>query len=224
MPNPFRLTHDGAERFDAVLDDGAVAALCASLSPYVARRPGARLTDVAGLAALLAGAGAVGAIVHRLLGDDARAVRAVLFEKNADTNWKLGWHQDRTILVRERIEVDGFGPWTLKQGLLHVAPPPEVQREMITVRVHLDDVDADNAPLLIAPGSHRLGRIAEPDVPDVVARCGAYSCLAQAGDMWVYATPILHASEAAARPRRRRVLQVDYAARDLPGGLQWLGV
>jgi hypothetical protein len=35
---------------------------------------------------------------------------------------------------------------------------------------------------------------------------------------------ILHASEAARRPARRRVLQVDYAARDLPGALEWLGV
>ncbi|WP_419756526.1 hypothetical protein [Brevundimonas sp.] len=25
-------------------------------------------------------------------------------------------------------------------------------------------------------------------------------------------------------PRRRRVLQIDYSADDLPGGLQWLGV
>ena len=35
---------------------------------------------------------------------------------------------------------------------------------------------------------------------------------------------ILHASNAAETPRRRRVLQIDYSADDLPGGLQWLGV
>ena len=31
---------------------------------------------------------------------------------------------------------------------------------MVTLRVHLDPVPATNAPLLIAPGSHKLGRIA----------------------------------------------------------------
>ena len=55
-------------------------------------------------------------------------------------------------------------------------------------------------------------------------RCGTAVCEAEAGDVWLYATPILHASEAAKVPTRRRVLQVDYAAGDLPGGLEWAGV
>jgi len=44
------------------------------------------------------------------------------------------------------------------------------------------------------------------------------------GDVWLYATPILHASDAAVEPLHRRVLQVDYAADWLPGGLEWLGI
>lgn len=47
---------------------------------------------------------------------------------------------------------------------------------------------------------------------------------AHAGDIWAYATPILHASDAALDPKARRVLQVDYAAFDLPGGLEWSGL
>jgi hypothetical protein len=35
---------------------------------------------------------------------------------------------------------------------------------------------------------------------------------------------LLHASEAAIEPLRRRVLQVDYAVGQLPGRLEWLGV
>lgn len=127
------------------------------------------------------------------------------------------------IAVRERVEAEGFGPWTRKHGALHVAPPFEVLAQMATLRVHLDPVPELNAPLLVAPGSHRLGRIAEADVPAVVVRCGAAACLAAPGDVWLYSTPILHASERATAPARRRVLQVDYALDDLPGGLQWLG-
>jgi hypothetical protein len=50
------------------------------------------------------------------------------------------------------------------------------------------------------------------------------SCLAEPGDIWLYATPILHASEAAVAPVHRRTLQVDYSVEQLPGGLEWLGV
>jgi hypothetical protein len=33
-------------------------------------------------------------------------------------DWALGWHQDRTIAVMERVEADGLGPWTVKSGLI----------------------------------------------------------------------------------------------------------
>jgi len=49
-------------------------------------------------------------------------------------------------------------------------------------------------------------------------------CLADAGDIWLYAKPMVHVSDAARRPAHRRVLQVDFAAGDLPGGLTWIGV
>jgi hypothetical protein len=47
---------------------------------------------------------------------------------------------------------------------------------------------------------------------------GVRACLAWPGDVWVSSTPILHESEAASVPGRRRVLQVDYAVGELPGG------
>jgi ectoine hydroxylase-related dioxygenase (phytanoyl-CoA dioxygenase family) len=153
-----------------------------------------------------------------------RPVRAIFFDKTSEINWTLGWHQDRVIVVRERIDVDGFGPWTRKHGSFHVAPPFEVLAAMTTLRLHLDDVPPSNAPLLIAPGSHREGRVAEKDIGRVVEQCGVERCLAQSGDVWLYATPILHASASASSPARRRVLQVDYAVGGLPGGLEWLGL
>jgi ectoine hydroxylase-related dioxygenase (phytanoyl-CoA dioxygenase family) len=121
------------------------------------------------------------------------------------------------------VETEGFGPWTLKNGIHHVEPPLDLLAAMVTLRVHLDDAPPDNAPLLIAPGSHRLGRITEAEIDGAVRACGVASCTAKAGDIWLYATPILHASRAAAQPDRRHVLQLDYAAGDLPGSLQWLG-
>jgi len=185
---------------------------------------GIRLAGLTAIASLLSADGAIGRLVASALGDQAFPVRAVLFDKSEGNNWNLGWHQDRTVVVRERRKIDGYGPWSVKAGLQHVAPPFRILAGMVTLRVHLDAVDNDNAPLLISPGSHRLGRLPEGDIPGVVARLGTSTCLAEAGDVWVYATPIVHASGVAARPRSRRVLQIDYAAHPLDGGLEWLGV
>jgi ectoine hydroxylase-related dioxygenase (phytanoyl-CoA dioxygenase family) len=168
--------------------------------------------------------GPVGQIPASILGAECLPVRAILFDKSADQNWSLVWHQDRTIAVKQRIDLDGFGPWSIKSGMVHVEPPFDLLVRMLTLRVHLDSVLATNAPLLVAPGSHKRGRIPTPDIPDVVRECGVISCLAEAGDIWLYATPILHASDAAVEPLHRRVLQVDYSAEQLPSGLEWLGV
>jgi len=206
---------------------GAAAPFLSQLQGVLADLPsdqaGVRLRGVPGLGPLL-GADALGAAITERLGADAKPVRAILFDKSAGTNWTLGWHQDRTIAVARREAVPGFGPWSTKAGMPHVEPPFALIERMLTLRIHLDPVDAENAPLQVAPGSHRLGRIPEARIESVVRHCGTAICLAESGDAWLYATPILHASSAAVSPRRRRVLQIDFSADALPKPLAWLGV
>lgn len=197
-----------------------MAAGLGALSALAAGGPGRRLRSE-GLSRLIEPATEA---ARRLIDGSARPVRAVLFDKTPDDNWALGWHQDRTIVVRVRIEVAGFGPWSRKQGLLHVAPPFTLLARMATLRIHIDPCEADNAPLKVALGSHRIGQVDAREAEGQAAAHPARVCLADAGDVWAYATPILHASDRAARPTRRRVLQVDYSADDLPGGLAWSGV
>jgi hypothetical protein len=164
------------------------------------------------------------ALAQRLLGPAARPVRATLFNKSPARNWALGWHQDRTIAVRARADVPGFTDWTVKAGIPHAVPPVALLERMLTLRLHLDDVPADNAPLLVSPGTHRLGRIDEAAIAGAVARHGTAACTAAAGDIWAYATLILHASDRAQNPARRRVLQILYSADALPLPLEWLGI
>lgn len=202
----------------------ALPAIGAALAELPTGQAGIRLHGIPAIRQLLSPRGPVGGLAATILGPACQPVRALLFDKSAAANWSLPWHQDRTIAVAERLEVAGFGPWSMKAGMPHVAPPPALLARMITLRVHLDPVPRSNAPLLVAPGSHRMGRIAERDIAEVVARCGTAACLAEAGDVWAYSTPILHASEAASALTRRRVLRVDYAIDALPGGLRWLGV
>jgi hypothetical protein len=216
-----QLDPDGAQLFPAAFAPALLHDLETVLRAAPPDRPGARLSPIPGLARAVSPATAIAA---SLLGRAARPVRATLFDKAPGRNWALGWHQDRTIAVRRRIEAPGFAGWTIKHGIAHAVPPFEFLARMLTARIHLDPAGPDNAPLRIVPGSHRLGRIAEGDIAAIVAARGEASCPAAAGDLWLYATPILHASARAEHPGRRRVLQLLYSADELPAGLEWLGV
>jgi len=216
-----KLDPDGAQLFPAAFLPTQLETLAALVGDTLGDRPGTRLEPTPGLTEAIEPATA---IARSLLGGAGRPVRAVLFDKSPNRNWALGWHQDRTIAVCRRVDTPGFTDWTVKHGLAHAVPPFAILESMLTARIHLDPVGPDNAPLLVAPGSHRLGRVAEPDIALAVAKCGETSCRAKAGDLWLYATPILHASDRARQPARRRVLQILYSADDLPNGLEWLGV
>lgn len=215
---------DGALHTPGALSAEGLATLERALATVATGRAGVRLHGIEPLRPMLVAEGVIGAAAAALLGTGCQPVRAILFDKTAGANWALGWHQDRTIAVAERIEMPEFGPWSRKDGLLHVEPPFELLERMVTLRVHLDAVGPENAPLRIAPGSHRLGRLPEAEIDAAVTRCGVHDCHAARGDIWTYATPILHASKAAQVPARRRVLQVDYSLDVLPGTLSWLGI
>ena len=75
-----------------------------------------------------------------LVGDEAQPVRAILFDKTPAANWSLGWHQDRTIAVRQHINVAGFDHWNRKADAIHVEPPFEFIERMLTLRIHVDPV------------------------------------------------------------------------------------
>ncbi|MEL7238912.1 MAG: phytanoyl-CoA dioxygenase, partial [Planctomycetota bacterium] len=76
--------------------------------------------------------------------DDVRCRRGILFDKTPDRNWKVAWHQDRSIAVNGRAEAAGFGPWSRKAGVVHVQPPTRVLRQIVTLRLHLDDTPGSN--------------------------------------------------------------------------------
>ena len=136
----------------------------------------------------------------------------LLFDKPETSNRSIGWHQDRTIAVVDRCDVEGFGPWTIKAGMVHVEPPPGLQATMITLRVH-SRCRGSHQRTTDGGSRVRIGWAAscKRTSPASYSIAGTARCIAEAGDIWAYSTLIVHASEVAAKPRRRRVLQVDYA-------------
>jgi hypothetical protein len=219
------LTDHGAQLFARVLADHEIVALRDEAYAGRTIRGGRRIYRAGALLYdLLSRSGAIGAVAARFLGDEVKPVRVLMFDKTPQSNWSVAWHQDRAITVSERRDAPGFGPWSVKDGHAHVAPPMEVLDRMVTVRAHIDDCGLDNAPLLAALGSHRLGRVGASQAEGVALEHQVLTCMARSGDVWVYSTPILHASEPSRSSGHRRVLQVDYAGFDLPCGLHWLGL
>ena len=162
-------------------------------------------------------------IVTAVIGSRAFAVRGLFFDKTPTANWNLPWHQDVTIAAKERREVAGFGPWTLKAGIPHAHAPAELLARMITVRLHLDTCGTDNGPMRVLPGSHAHGRLSDKELHSWTARARelAVDCEVPAGGAVVMRPLILHASAAATGEGHRRVIHLEYAAEELPGGLEW---
>jgi ectoine hydroxylase-related dioxygenase (phytanoyl-CoA dioxygenase family) len=160
------------------------------------------------------------ALVQPALGPQAFPVRGILFDKTPEANWKVPWHQDLSIAVKERREVAGFGPWSTKAGVLHVQPPVSVLESMLAVRIHLDDCRESNGPVRVIPGSHLKGRLNTEQIHRISAG-PAVSGTVAAGGVLLMRPLLLHASSASQSPRHRRVIHLEFASGALPGGLTW---
>jgi uncharacterized UPF0146 family protein len=160
------------------------------------------------------------ALVTPLLGEEAFAARAIFFDKVSGANWALGWHQDRVIAVAEKGDARGFLAWGQKAGVWQVQPPPEIMAAMVAVRVHLDDCHADNGPLRVLPGSQCNGWL-DNEIDRWKRDVEPVTCLADAGGALTMCPLILHASSKAESPSHRRVIHIEFASQELPGGLQW---
>lgn len=224
-----RVDRDGFAIVDDVLDIGYVerlraAIVCLPLGDEIRRKKsvyGVRnLLEICPEVCALAVDPRVRSLVTPILGDECFAVRAIYFDKVPDANWKLGWHQDSVISVKQRQDVPGFVGWSAKAGVLQVQPPPEILGSMLAIRVHLDDSHEANGPLRVLPGSHRFGWLDHEmdrwkrEVPEV-------ACFVRRGGVVAMRPLLLHASSAAVEPTHRRVIHIEFACQELPGDLEW---
>ena len=174
--------------------------------------------------AALASSSKVKDIIDEVLKTDSQLVRSILFNKSPESNWQVIWHQDLTIAVREKAELEDYTVWSVKEGVPHVQPPVSVLERMITIRIHLDRADESNGALVVVPGSHTLGRIAADQAAKVAEEMGAQTCIADAGDALLMSPLILHSSRKAEVARPRRVIHLEYAGCELPEPLEWLEI
>ena len=221
---PSALSEHGFAVIEPVLAPEELELLRASLGKIPAGERRGGLRDALRLIPALQGCAfdpRILGLAESVLGAGARPVKGIVFDKTPAANWKVPWHQDLTICVERRIEVDGFGTWSVTEGIVHVQPPAEVLEQVLAIRVHLDDAGPDNGALRVLPGTHRSGRLGEAEIERLRAEVPEVVCGVRAGGALLMRPLLLHASSPCLHPAHRRVLHIEYSARPLPGGLAW---
>jgi len=158
-------------------------------------------------------------LISSLFGDEYFIVKSIYFDKPPQSNWFVACHQDLTISVKEKIEMQGFGPWTVKQGQFAVQPPLSILEDNFTLRIHLDDTTAENGALKVIPGSHLKG-IFRPETVDRQNEREEF-CEVEKGGVMLMKPLLLHASNRSINKERRRVIHIEFSRKELPGNMTW---
>lgn len=144
------------------------------------------------------------------LGKDAVAIQAITFDKTAATNWKVAWHQDLMFPFASKVSSVDFDLPCVKDGIHYARPPESILRQLLAVRLHLDDCDETNGPLRVSPGTHQAGILKTTEIPAHLATHGEITCLAKKGEALLMRPLTLHASSQATEPKHRRILHLVY--------------
>ena len=221
---------DGFQIIESLAEFDECDLFATELTPLFAQQQNLSGSKIGGVRSLLhtnlsvstfANSSKIISFLAKFVGLNLFPVRAIFFDKNPESNWLVPWHQDLTIAVAEKIEVPGFSGWSVKDGILHVHPPREILEGMFTLRLHLDDCDANNGALKVIPGSHLRGKLGATEISELVKSNGAVVCEVRKGGALLMRPLLLHASSPAKNPSHRRILHIEYATHKLPNGLKW---
>lgn len=146
-----------------------------------------------------------------------KIIRSVLFQKPSDKNWLVPWHQDQFIQVQEKIECLNFGPWSVKEDVVHVRPPLEIMQSIVSVRIHLSSCDVDDGPLKVAPSTHTRG------YHDFLGKeeMNPQTILCEKGDALIFSPLLFHSSSKNKSSSKRAILHLELSKENLPHNLQW---
>jgi hypothetical protein len=158
-------------------------------------------------------------LIENVFGTSFFAVKSIYFDKPAGSNWFVSYHQDLTISVDKRTELENFGPWTVKQNQFAVQPPLGILEDNFTARIHLDDATEENGALKVIPASHKKGicRVEHIDW----AKEQEHTCCANKGAVMFMKPLLLHASGRTTNAKKRRVLHIEFSRIELPSKINW---
>ncbi len=158
-------------------------------------------------------------IIQNIFGTDYFVVKSIYFDKPITSNWYVSYHQDLTISVNKKLNIENFGPWTVKQNQFAVQPPLHILQNNYTIRIHLDPANEDNGALKIIPGSH-LNGITRPENIDW-QQATEKTCTVSGGGIMIMKPLLLHSSGRTTNGQKRRVIHIEFSNQPLPLDLKW---
>ncbi|MDP5202185.1 phytanoyl-CoA dioxygenase family protein [Flavobacterium sp. DG2-3] len=158
-------------------------------------------------------------IIEDTFGEGFFITKSIYFDKPEKSNWFVAYHQDLTISVDQKIEVENFENWTVKQNQFAVQPPAEILENNFTIRIHIDKTTKDNGALKVINNSHSKGilRIENLDFEKEKETI----CEIEKGGIMIMKPLLFHASNKTTNNERRRVIHIEFSKQQLPNGLEW---
>ena len=158
-------------------------------------------------------------IISQIFGENYFVVKSIYFDKPETSNWYVAYHQDLTISVDKKIEIENFGPWTTKQNQFAVQPPINILENIYTIRIHLDETNSENGALKVVKNSHSKG-IYRPENIDWNIETENI-CDVKKGGIMIMKPLILHGSNRTTNNKKRRVIHIEFSNLELPNELNW---
>ncbi|AWW00776.1 phytanoyl-CoA dioxygenase family protein [Arcticibacterium luteifluviistationis] len=146
--------------------------------------------------------------------------KAIYFDKPSASNWFVAYHQDLSISVDKKVDLENYVNWTFKKGQYGVQPPIEILQDTITIRIHLDKTDKNNGALKVIPKSHLKG-IVRADSKDWNIE-NEFVCEVEKGGAMLMKPLTLHASSRTTNGKKRRVIHLEFNKHNLTEPLAWL--
>lgn len=196
---------------DGVFEPPEVAQLAMDLGSVARSRAGARHLMTNAAVENVANDARLVEIARRWLGTEARPYRATLFDKSPKANWLVTWHQDTALPVRQRAEVPGWGPWSIKAGVLYAQAPAKALEGIVALRLHVDDSHSENGPLRVLPGTHQRGVLSDQEIQDLARSVSPHECVVGRGGVIAMRPLLVHASSKSISDMPRRVVHIEYA-------------
>jgi ectoine hydroxylase-related dioxygenase (phytanoyl-CoA dioxygenase family) len=163
-------------------------------------------------------------IAQEILGGEALPFHATLFDKSPQANWLVVWHQDTALPLRERRNTPGWGPWSVKDGVIYAHAPASALCRVAALRIHLDNSTTHNGPLRVLPGTHTQGVLSDDAIQELAARIAPVDCLVPQGGVLVMKPLLVHASSKSQLAMPRRVLHIEYCETIIVGASLELAV
>jgi len=156
-------------------------------------------------------------IIRSNFGDDFFITKSIYFDKPEKSNWLVSYHQDLTISVDKKVEVENFQNWTNKQNQFAVQPPTQMLEKNFTIRIHLDKTTNENGALKVINQSHKNGvcRI------ENLMLTNEKICEVDKGGIMIMKPLLFHASNKTTNNERRRVIHIEFSNQHLPNELNW---